>query len=111
VRVLLHVDRDSVAAGDDDDPHALSIEIDAAMPMASVLTRLNDDKYLPQIYGGEATWVVRSERRGRALAVIAQQWAKPKLLVVSDEIARTTTTLFFEYLAQRDPSEVYAELL
>lgn len=68
------------------------------------------------ISGGRATWIVQAGGSGgRAVAVVAQQWDSPRLLVPD---ARTAAQLFsegekaifFRYWCQADPEAVYAAL-
>ena len=70
--------RDSVCAGDDcDAPHELALAV-GADSLGSFIKRFLAAGYLPSISGGNATWILKTERHtDRALAVIAQQWAEP----------------------------------
>jgi hypothetical protein len=76
------------------------------------MQKLKDD-YLPcKIQGGKATWVVKSN--GTPLAIIAQQWRKPKIIdrnVTIDSIKDEHGCLefFVEYRGQEDPNEVFKE--
>ena len=79
-RPVLRVERDSVCAGDDGDaPHAATFGFDRGDSLARVVAAVVAAKYLPGVAGGEATWTVRAA--GRALAVVAQQWDAPAMLV------------------------------
>jgi hypothetical protein len=77
--------RDSVCAGDDcDAPHELALAV-GADSLGSFIKRLLAADYLPSISGGNATWILKTERHtDRALAVIAQQWAEPRFVVAAD---------------------------
>jgi len=66
-----------------------------------------DARDLPQIFGGTATWLVTADRRGRRLAVVAQQWDRPTLLVDESEVVGSVgSKMHFAYFAQRDPEEL-----
>ena len=68
--------RDSVCAADDIDachPFAISVE-DGSSPM-QILQAIRASDYLPNIGGGNATWVASSIS---PIGVIAQQWQNPK---------------------------------
>jgi hypothetical protein len=105
-RVILNVDRDSVAAGDDADPHEVEMEVDPRDRLADVI-RAASTGYLATIAGGEATWLVATSRGGHPLAVVAQQWRDPVLLVgATTTIGSVGSSLYFRYLAQSDPATV-----
>ena len=76
-----HISRDSVAAGDDVESHDMVIEVDERRNLATFIQLLRRDGYLPRISGGQATWIALAGRRGRALAVTAEQWKLPELVV------------------------------
>ncbi len=105
----IHVDRDSVCAADDIDSHARWVvvpdEADLERLVASVLAVFP----LPNIQGGRATWCVTS---GRPIAVIAQQWAAPKMVswrprgVAECEHQEGNVCLYFRYVVQHDPDVV-----
>ncbi len=65
--ITLHLDRDSVCAGDDVDPHAesfvLNIEHDTPDPLSSAIrTVLNSQNYLPSV-AGSSTWIAHAMGR------------------------------------------------
>lgn len=93
-----------MAAGDDADPHV--VEVPAGQPLGEVVAGLLERRYLATVAGGQATWVLVGG--GRALAVVAQQWAEPRYLV--DPATPVGGSLLFRYLQQRDPEQVYAGL-
>lgn len=102
--------RDSVAAGDDVfAPHELKIEIEENETIETTLGEILTRHYLASIQGGKATWIVVGKT---ALAVIAQQWAKPQYLI--EKTLRTKDVLDdknewhldFRYWGQADPDEV-----
>jgi hypothetical protein len=112
--MLLHVSRDSVAAGDDVASHDQDFEVDNRRALVLVITAITRDGYLPLIEGGHATWVVRTTQRGRVLAVVAQKWDRwdraGLLVEPSVDMSQVGDTLHFEYLAQRDTEDVLHEL-
>jgi len=103
--------RDSVAAGDDVESHDVSFEIDHRRKLSLFLAEIGRRSYLPRIYGGAATWVVRTGRGGQPVAVIAAQWIAPAMLVsLGAELSDFGDTYHFEYLAQEDPQAVLNHL-
>jgi len=109
----LHVDRDSVAAGDDLESHAKRFTFAEGMAIEESIKRIVASGYLPQIGGGKATWSVSS---GAPIAVVAQQWSEPKYVswqpVDTSKLRRlgSVVGLRFNYHAQRDP-DVVLEIL
>ncbi|MFY9983332.1 MAG: hypothetical protein WAM44_05420 [Chthoniobacterales bacterium] len=110
--------RDSVCAGDDcDAPHELALAV-GADSLGSFIKRFLAAGYLPSISGGNATWILKTERHtDRALAVIAQQWAEPRFLVAADAdvllyINRSAKEphLYLRYWCQVDPETVFQRL-
>jgi hypothetical protein len=105
VRILLS--RDSVAAGDDVESHDLEIEVDERRNLSTFIQMTVRDGYLPRISGGNATWVCMSGRRGRRLAVVAEQWKTPQLIVTfGTQIGSIGDSLHFRYVSQRSPQDV-----
>lgn len=111
------VDRDSVCAGDDCEPHRVSINVPATTTLGAFLQTLRDSHFLASIQGGEATWGIeyRSSGTTRSLGIVAQQWAIPRLLIspetlVADLMAGAEALLYFRYLSQSDPVEALAEI-
>jgi hypothetical protein len=110
----IYASRESVAAGDDADaPHARSFSFAEGTTLESALARIQADRYLPGISGDEASWSVAS---GRPVAVMAQQWPQPRMLLhfVEDlkdlEWLNGVLRLHFNYHAQVDPEKVYQVL-
>ena len=105
----LTVDRDSVCAGDDIESHQQSFLIRQDYTLAQTLAAVLKSKYLPQVAGGCATWIVESDR---PLAVVAQQWPSPEFLVSPESRSIDCTapkpcrSLFFRYWCQADPTVV-----
>jgi hypothetical protein len=109
--VLLHLSRDSVAAGDDVESHDQDVEVDERRNLATFIQMTVRDGYLPIISGGKATWVALSGRRGKWLAVVAAQWKQPQLIVdFGTEVGAIGDSLHFRYLTQRDPQELLDEV-
>lgn len=113
--IKIVVDRDSVCAGDDCDPHVQSFPVSAATTIGDFLQLIERSHYLASIQGGKATWLIdcASNKERRCIGVIAQQWAAPKLLVppntlLVDLLAGPELKLHFRYWAQADPATVFA---
>lgn len=107
----VYASRDSVAAGDDvDAPHAQKFSFPDEWPIDKVLSDICGSRYFPKISGGKATWSAVSNI---PLAVIAQEWAKPRILPSIDhridELDQQPSGLriHFNYHAQIDPEIVY----
>jgi hypothetical protein len=103
--------RSSVHPGDDGDaPHARTFATDAS-DVGAAIRAVVASGYLPAIDGGAATWSVTS---AVPLAVVAQQWPAPRLLMLSSadqsriERSGNTLRLRFNYHAQYDPELVFA---
>ena len=111
-RLVLRVERDSVCAGDGvDAPHAANFELARDDSVAHAVSAVVRARYLPEIAGGAATWIVRAG--DQPLAVVAQQWDAPKFLTEASTRTPLATladapALFFRYECQVDPSEVLA---
>jgi len=108
------ITRDSVSMGDDSLGRVASvIEISDEDRIATILTMIMDMGYLPKISGGKATWSVATNR---PLAIIAQEWQEPKLIVPKEfpfqgsRISNYIERLHFNYFAQLDPDVVYQVL-
>ncbi|MGW1174621.1 hypothetical protein ACWD4P_12975 [Kitasatospora sp. NPDC002543] len=112
MRILLT--RDSVSAGDDTDaPHTEAVTLPDGLGLPAALTALGLPRpRLPLIGGGRATWILRGED-GTALAVLAQQWPRPRPLPAGrgpldlPAGADGTVRLHLEYRRQRDPEAEY----
>jgi hypothetical protein len=111
--MMIRVDRDSVAMGDDALPHAETIELPPETSLADVVAHLRERNFLAMIAGGEATWILMADR---PLAVVAQQWDEPRFLVASSRPIGSLGTdgagvsLMFRYWKQHDPDRVFEEL-
>ncbi|MCD9033025.1 hypothetical protein LDO32_14945 [Luteimonas sp. Y-2-2-4F] len=109
----ISVDRDSVCMADDVDPHAARVHIRADAPVGALLDAALRACPLAAIAGGRATWIVRAS--GRGIAVIAQQWRRPRLLVpeearVADLLPGDDDALHLAYWCQADPMAVFDAL-
>jgi hypothetical protein len=109
--VRLLATRDSVAAGDDvDAPHLLEMDGPPGEDLEAAIAMVLRTGYLPSISGGRATWSVSS---GTVLAVVAQEWAAPKMFWRMEpsyrglDVVRGTLRLHFSYHAQHPPETVY----
>jgi dsRNA-specific ribonuclease len=107
----LHINRDSVAAGDDADPHNKILEFLGDPSLKEALKRIVSSEYLPRMHDRKVSWVVSSQR---PMAVIAEHWQEPKFLrgFNGDDklgsLARSETMKWhFSYLIQNDPDVVY----
>ena len=106
--------RDSVCMGDDcDAPHALVLPIAGGESVRDIV-RMFGTSYLASIAGGQATWILETGGRpARPLAVLAQQWWRPRFLVAPD--IRVTAYihqgilphLYLKYWCQVDPERVF----
>lgn len=115
--------RASVSMGDDTDaPHERRHTFPAGATIGEAITSVLACGYLPLISGGLATWVLTTGA-GEPLAVVAQQWAAPRLLPAGrgdlaslasaphgDAPADDVLTWHFRYRAQEDPGAVHAGL-
>lgn len=103
--------RDSVCAGDDiDAPHKNEIEVHESVSISEFAQEISNMGYLANISGGKATWSLAASS---ALAVIAQQWAEPKLIAWTNptlgELAagNPELKLHCSYYAQENPDTTY----
>ena len=105
--VRVQISRDSVAAGDDLEPHDQEIEVDERCTLTDFFKMLAAGGYLPEIWGGQATWAATAGRDGKLLAIVAAQWKEPELFVdAAAGIETLGADIHFRYLAQRDPRKV-----
>jgi hypothetical protein len=106
----VYISRNSVSAGDDvNAPNADSLSVPDGTPLEEIIKSVAHSGYLPRISGDQASWSVTSNI---PLAVVAQQWAEPRMLPLlarlddldsRDGILR----LYFNYHSQIDPEIVY----
>ncbi|MFJ2775463.1 hypothetical protein [Kitasatospora sp. NPDC087315] len=109
--------RDSVAMGDDvSAPHAERREFPDGIGVRDAVVSVLADGYLATVQGGRATWIVVAADRTR-LAVVAQQWAAPRLLPAAGQgpLARFTdrdgvVRLHFDYRQQTNPEAEFERL-
>ena len=107
----VQITRDSVCAADDVDPRANARQFVVEDGIVDQLVqRVWRAAELPTIAGGRATWCISS---AIPLAVVAQQWAAPKLIgCIPPQIGELDVrdgTIYFHlsYFAQEDPELVY----
>jgi hypothetical protein len=116
VSLRLAVDRDSVAAGDDCESHRAEVVVEATCTVTELVAAARRACPLAGIQGGKATWIVDVGGAVReAIAVVAEQWLEPKLLIASTTNAATLFTdrepaVFFRYWCQADPDAVFTAL-
>jgi hypothetical protein len=109
----VYVSRGSVAAGDDvDAPNADSIAVPDGTPLEEIIGGIAKSGYLPTIEGGQASWSVTSNI---PVAVVAQQWAQPRMFFLLRGMKELDSRdgvlrLYFNYHAQVDPETVYTIL-
>ncbi len=102
--------RSSVSAGDDVYNNSKEIEVDEQWKLTQILDKIIDMGYLPKIAGGKATWSVAYKN---PLAVIAQQWSKPRYIggIMSEfpfsNDYKDFDRLHFNYHVQENPELVY----
>ena len=113
----LTIQRDSVCMGDDmDAPHEECLPI-ADWAVGTIATTVISRRYLASISGGLATWILRTDDcGGTPIAVIAQQWRDPKLLVPESSSIlemvrdRDAPSAYLQYHCQVDPDLIFNAL-
>jgi hypothetical protein len=116
VPISASVDRDSVCAGDDSEPHRATFLTTTSTRVADFLRDACRASPLAAIEGGQATWLIDTGGSGEGcIGVIAQQWMEPKLLVpetttVGELYASRPPTVFFRYWCQASPEAVFEAL-
>jgi hypothetical protein len=105
--VQIRVTRDDVAAADEPDERV--VEVDSRTSLSQFLTSTGRT-FLPTIYGGHATWIVRQGRRGKAMAVFAQEWGRVQMIGWDDAAVAAFDTVHFDYRAQVDPRATLEDL-
>ena len=100
-------------ADDCDAPHELALGVADNESLREVV-RMFRTSYPASIAGGRATWILEAGGRGdRALAVLAQQWWRPRFLVEPDAAVSTYIQpdarphLHLKYWCQADPKKVF----
>lgn len=115
--VTVRFTRDSVCMADDMHwPNETSIAVDGET-VAVLANSIEVGRHLAGISGGLATWILRCDHaEGMPLAVLAQQWERPRYLVPEDGCFLDLVTdreapgAFAQYCGQRDPEGVYRAL-
>ena len=101
---LITADRDSVCAGDDIESHDRPFTAPLYAPVPELIRLATNACGLPSISGDKATWIVKAGGSdGKPIAVVAQQWEEPRLLVpgtttVQSIFGEHKLTLFLKYL-------------
>lgn len=112
MQLTVHLNRDSVHAGDDLVSHSSTIDCDSEFSIAELIQKVKQT-YLPGIAGGEATWIVSCSGNGPSpLGVVAQQWSQPKLRVppetpISQALGTSRPSITFEYWCQKNPQLIF----
>ncbi len=109
--IVVSVDRDRVAAGDDTESHAASAIVPIASNVMELVAAALRACPLASISGDKATWLIDVD--GTCIGVTAQQWSRPKFIVaehtrVTDLFAGKNHALRFRYWCQADPDAVFA---
>ena len=99
--------RDDVESSDDPDERIL--EVDERQLLSQFLTSTGRT-FLPTIYGGHATWIVRQGRCGKAIAVFAQEWGRAEMIGSASDSLAGMGDLHFDYRAQADAVVTLDEL-
>lgn len=105
----IEVDRDSVAMGDDVEPHVREVVVDAGWTLTELLSRVRPDVSV----SGGSTWVC--EWAGEPVAVWSSSWGTGRpwvsdLQTVADLPWSERPVLFFRYFTQVDPDWLLAQL-
>lgn len=107
------VDRDSVSAGDDTEPHIRLFSVSRSTTISEFLQVIKEVHFLASIQGGKATWLIDlAIKDKRSIGVVAQQWSEPRLLISADSrlidlFADSEPKLHFRYWCQADPQLVF----
>ncbi|WP_266168752.1 hypothetical protein [Dyella subtropica] len=115
--LLIYADRDSVCAGDDGEAHERPFAAPMSASVHQLIELAQSACCLATIAGGHATWIVEAGGHGgKPIAVVAQQWQKPRLLVAESEtvgrlFAIHKAAVFFKYWCQADPECVFEALM
>ena len=96
---------------DVDAPHYFERTVPDSASLPEIIEAVCQSNYLALITGGEATWVVMSRI---PVAVVAQQWAKPKMLTPGPQLSSldfsdNVLSVHFNYRVQQNPDSVYEE--
>ncbi len=112
---LVTVDRDSVSAGDDAEPHRTLFALPPAASVSDLLVAARRACPLASIAGGCATWLVDIGTPARCIGVIAQHWPAARLVVPDGPAGALfgdgPRLVYFRYWLQSDPEAVFDALL
>lgn len=114
-RLPVRIDRDSVCAGDDTEPHDRVVAADPNQRLSTFIESLRRDGVLASIRGGEATWLIESSAHpSTAIGVCAQQWSQARLCVTDEALAThfagRPASIVFRYRCQASPEDAWAAL-
>ena len=114
---LASVDRDSVSAGDDCQPHEATFVSEDDTSLYEFVAEALRVAPLASIAGGHATWLIDTDGAGRGcIGVLAQEWPAPRFLTdsratVQQHFGARPPSLYFRYWCQASPEAVYSALL
>lgn len=110
----VYVTRHSVCAADDiDAPHARRFQAPDDCTPQQIVSLVWRSVDLPKIEGGKATWCISS---GTPLAVVAEEWAAPKMIRALPNDCRSLDwsngelRIHVSYFAQLNPDTVFRVL-
>jgi hypothetical protein len=113
VTIRLHLDRDSVAMGDDVESHETTVNLRDDTTLDRILA---SEYHLAFVGDGHASWVIKlGGDEGVPIGVWAEQWGHTRLVdparsTIGDLASNGTLDLYFDYYAQLDPDAVYDQL-
>ncbi|WMT39720.1 hypothetical protein RE628_20325 [Paenibacillus sp. D2_2] len=109
--VIIRFERSSVCMGDDCmAPNPAKLNISDTASFKDLIYKIKQINYLPNVYGGKATWILYHGTK--PMVVVAQQWEEAKYLINQDtklfELFHNaeSTDLEFVYRSQNEPDEV-----
>ncbi len=114
------IDRGSVCMADDMDSHEKTFEINQQLKLSDFIEEIINSRYLPYIFGGKATWVIK--HKNKPLAVIGLIDYGPKVSNFKTKLFANNLELMkilnddyekkigFGYYAQENYNNVYKKL-
>jgi hypothetical protein len=102
-KITINLNRDSVHQGNDIVSHAKQINVAESATVKNLIEEIRQFNYLPQIIGGNATWIIDClDIPNGVIGVYAQQWSEPKLAIeggslVSQLVKDGKVNLHFRY--------------
>ena len=111
--IVVSLDRDSVAVGDDTDSHAARAHVPVSNNVMERVGAALRACPLASISGGKATWLI--DAGDTCVGVIAQQGSRPQFIVAehtgtTDVFAGKSKTIYFRYGCQADPEALFEAL-